>query len=61
VGPKLNVNLRECLKAASDAAIFGTGALFITERKWWNPMRYIKGPVKQKRLDPNKLFLQKGG
>lgn len=46
------LNFRQETYAAMDAVIYGNSFLKYTDRKWYNPMRYILGKEKVKRLDP---------
>jgi len=36
----------------SDMFIYGIGISKIGVRKWWNTMRWFKGPIYQKRINP---------
>lgn len=44
---------------AQDQLIYGTSAYIIVDRKWWNPLYYIFGRVKTKRIHPKNLFVKK--
>ena len=50
------VNRRACGKALKDAVRYGTGITRTGVRKWWNPLRYIKGHVYQKQITLKQLF-----
>lgn len=39
-----------------DAFIYGLGIEKFIYRKWWNPLRWILGPVKVKRIKPWKIW-----
>ena len=51
------LNFRQETYAAMDAMIYGTSYIHRTDRKWYNPMRYILGIEKLKRLDPIKCAI----
>lgn len=50
------LNFRQEVFASMDAVIYGRSILQRTERKWYNPMRYILGVEKVKRIDPRKVY-----
>lgn len=50
-------NVKLLQKIEHDMMIYGTGILFETKRKWFNPMRYIKGKYKIIRVHPRKLCM----
>lgn len=51
------LNYRQRNFALLDSMIYGTSFLRETKRKWWNPMYWILGEVKLKRLDPLKVAI----
>ncbi len=51
----LDMITKETLKATMDSLALGTGIIKTGVRKWWNPMRWIKGPIYQKRIHPRKF------
>lgn len=51
------LNYREEMLAAMDCFIFGQSFIIKSVRKWYNPMRYILGESKSKRLDPRKCLI----
>lgn len=53
------LNFREEMKGHMDAMVYGTGRVMTIERKRWNPLRYVLGIEKVKRLDPRKYFRAK--
>lgn len=42
--------------AYRDAMTFGIGMEKVFYRSWWNPMRWIKGPVGWRSVGPKKLL-----
>lgn len=50
---KVNKELRE------DEFIYGNSFLYQTERSRFNPMRYIVGRTKFRRIDPRTVFIGK--
>ena len=36
----------------NDVDLYGSAYLIVVYRPWWNPLRYILGPLKLKRVDP---------
>lgn len=51
------LNMRENRLANSDMIIYGTGIVSETTRHWLNPMRYLLGDRKIKRIHPGKVVI----
>jgi len=49
---------REVQKGAKDALLFGTQVLYESRRRWFNPLRYVLGEKKLKRIDPRKYLVK---
>jgi hypothetical protein len=56
--PTYICNEQELLLAQRDAETYGTSYIMTVHRKWWNPLRYIKCELKQKRIDPLTIHRQ---
>lgn len=48
-------------KALLDLVLIGSCVYLLTERKWYNPMRYIKGPTYCTTLEPSGILIPEGG
>jgi hypothetical protein len=49
---------KEKRKAMEDCLMYGTGILITGYRKWYNPMRWIKGLMYEKRVNPEKFYVK---
>ena len=49
---------KEWEKVHKDSMQYGYAYALKHHRKWWNPLRYIYGELKIKRIDPTKIILQ---
>jgi len=47
---------KEIKKYLDDAMIYGSGFIKIGRRKWYNPFRWIKGLIYQKRINPHNIY-----
>jgi hypothetical protein len=51
------MDAKELRKLADDLMIYGTCVKIVGIRRWYNPMRWIKGKVFQKRIDPKDMYV----
>lgn len=49
-------NYRENVRAHMDCILFGNSMLKESRRNWWNPMYWILGEIKIKRIPPHKIL-----
>ena len=47
---------KQIAKAVYDSLSGGTGIMQTGRRKWYNPMRWLRGLVYHKRINPNKFY-----
>ena len=47
---------KACNKKAKDALVYGTGITKHGTRKWYNPLRYIKGRIYTKHIKLEDVF-----
>lgn len=52
----LGINNKDVDSFLRDQATFGVAFLEIGHRKWWNPMRWIKGAIYQKRIGHKNIY-----
>lgn len=52
----MEFNIKEINKYREDMIIYGTGILYTGIRKWYNPIRWIKGLIYQKRIHPKNFY-----
>lgn len=55
------LNDRQRNKIEYDIVVFGTSFIYMTDRSKFNPMRYILGRIKIKRIDPRKMLIKRYG
>lgn len=51
------LNWEQELFSNLDTQIYGTGYTKCTNRAWYNPLRWLMGKEKVKRLDPHKVLI----
>ena len=44
------------IESLKDASLYGMSVVRIGIRKWWNPLRYIKGAVYKKRIPLKEVY-----
>lgn len=51
------LNYRQGIKCVEDQIMYGNSYLMVKERSKYNPLRYLLGRRKEKRIHPKSIFI----